>query len=199
VSEGKTKQKLIVGLGNPGKRYEATRHNMGFLVVKALAKTLHAGFKEEKRFSAYVAKVQVDDVSVHMLLPTTYMNESGQAVRSYLDFYRLPVSEMIAVVDDVALAFGKLRLRSSGSAGGHNGLKSIEAHLGTSHYARLRMGIGKDRKEDALADYVLDVFSDEEKQSLSHFIEEGANVLKRLLKESITQVMSNVNNNKVKS
>jgi PTH1 family peptidyl-tRNA hydrolase len=194
----KDKQCVIVGLGNPGKKYEHTRHNIGFMVVKALAKKLQWKLKEETHFSAYVCKGQVDDAQVHLLLPTTYMNLSGLAVRRYLDYYQLGVEYVIVVSDDIALPFGELRLRSMGSSGGHNGLKSIEAHLATRHYVRLRMGVGtpNDKKisdEETLADYVLGTFSADETDKLVPFVERGVHVLWQLIHESISRVMNEVN------
>ena len=133
---------IFVGLGNPGSEYEKTRHNLGYLVVLALAKRMGVVFKDDKRLQAYVAKGIVDGVIVHLLLPTTYMNKSGLAVQRYLDFFKLSIARTIIVIDDIAFPFGELKLKMMGSAGGHNGLKSIEEHLGTADYARLRMGIG---------------------------------------------------------
>ena len=192
------KQCVIVGLGNPGKKYDHTRHNIGFMVVKSLATKLDWKLKEETRFSAYVCKGQVDDTHVHLLLPTTYMNLSGIAVRRYLDYYQLGVENVIVVNDDVALPLGELRLRSMGSSGGHNGLKSIEAHLATRHYVRLRMGVGapSDNKisdEETLADYVLGTFSAKEAEVLTPFIEKGVHVLWQLIHESVSRVMNEVN------
>lgn len=187
--------RVIVGLGNPGKKYEMTRHNIGYLVLHALAKGWNLTFKEEKRFQAYVIKGQVDDFTVHLLLPTTYMNDSGQAIRSYLDYFKLDVSSLIVVTDDIALDFGQLRVRISGSSGGHNGLKSVEAHVGTNKYCRLRMGVG-DRQKGDLVDHVLSPFSPEEFKTLPDFIVEGAKVVIRLLHEDVENVMNAVNKRK---
>lgn len=192
------KQLVFVGLGNPGRKYQMTRHNIGFMVIQTLAKKQRWNFKEETRFNAYVTKGQMNDAQVHLLMPTTFMNNSGQAVRKYLDFYQIIPEKMVVVIDDVALPYGELRLKSMGSAGGHNGLKSIEAHLGTKHYPRLRMGIGKDPQpeetvRESLADYVLSVFSQEELKQLDQFVERGANTLKRLTSDTITRVMNDVN------
>jgi PTH1 family peptidyl-tRNA hydrolase len=198
VSYKAQKQLVFVGLGNPGKKYEMTRHNIGFMVIKEFAKHFNWKLKEETRFGAYVAKGVINQVSVHLLMPTTYMNNSGQAVRSYLDFYQIIPEHAVVVVDDVALPFGDFRLKSMGSSGGHNGLKSIEAHLGSKHYARLRMGIGpesaqEETKLETLADYVLAVFSQKELQMLDTFVEQGVRILERLTSESITRVMNDVN------
>lgn len=183
---------VFAGLGNPGPQYEMTRHNIGFLVVKALASQMGWHFKEETRFNAYVVKGLIDGANVHLLLPTTYMNASGSAIRRYMDYYKIDPKHLIVVVDDIALAFGQLRLKGMGSAGGHNGLKSVETHLGTSHYMRLRMGIGHPG-EQVLADYVLDPFTKQELEQLVAFIDQGVIVLRRMLKESPSRVMNAVN------
>lgn len=189
---------MIIGLGNPGQKYEMTRHNMGYLVAKMFARTEGWNFKEEKKFNSFVAKGKIGEVTVAVLLPTTYMNESGLAARRYLDFYRLTPSDIIVVSDEVAIPFGVMRLREAGSAGGHNGLKSVEAHLGTDRYLRLRMGIHTDLQRETLADYVLDAFSQKELVELTQFIEKGAQVLKRLLMgDPVSIIMSGVNPKKL--
>lgn len=186
------KKVVIVGLGNPGREYALTRHNLGYLVVQAFAHIQGWLFKDESAFHASVAKGRFDSESVHLLLPLTFMNESGLAVRRYLDFYKLGAESVIIVVDDVDLEYGSLRVRNTGGAGGHNGLKSVQAHLGTQDYVRVRMGIGQ-KKQGTLADYVLDTFSLEEKLELAAFAEKGVGIVKRLMKEEISAVMSSVN------
>lgn len=191
-----TKHRVIVGLGNPGEKYANTRHNMGFLVLQTFAQMNALNFKEEKQFHALVAKGKQDETIIHLLLPLTYMNESGRAVHRYLNFYRLHVSDLIVVVDDTALPFGQMRLRPLGSAGGHNGLKSIETYLGTREYIRLRIGIGQNLKDETLADYVLGKFNNEEIAALPEIVQEGSLILKSLMSESITHVMNRVNTKK---
>lgn len=186
-------QFLIVGLGNPGREYALTRHNMGYLVVQSLAHAQGWVFKEESSFHAMVAKGRINHTLLHLLLPLTYMNESGRAVRRYIDFYKLEPRHLIVVTDDTAIAYGQMRVRSSGSAGGHNGLKSIQAHLHTQDYVRLRMGIGQENQCRTLADYVLDTFTSEERQALPDFIERGVGIVKRLISEPISSVMNSVN------
>lgn len=183
----------IVGLGNPGKKYELNRHNMGFLVIQAFAKQEGWHFKEDKQLFVSATKGRVQETTVHLVMPMTYMNESGRAVRHYLDFFKLTPDELIVVSDDVMLPYGEMRLRSKGSAGGHNGLKSIQAHIGTSEYARLRMGIGLGEQAVTLADHVLDNFTKEEMASLPDFIQRGLTVLNSLISESFTHVMNTVN------
>lgn len=183
---------LFVGLGNPGPQYVLTRHNMGCLVVQEFAHRLGWPLKEDRRFNAKVAKGISENKTVHLVLPLTYMNLSGNAVRRYVDYFKIPLNGVVVVTDDIALTFGQLRLRMMGSAGGHNGLRSIEACLGTSHYKRLRMGIGHPG-EKMLVNYVLETFSPTEQQELPTFIDRGVEVLQRLLKESFSHAMKSVN------
>lgn len=165
---------------------------MGFLVVKAFARQQGWQFKEEKRFNALIVKGMLDGVEVHLVQPLTFMNLSGIAIRSYLDYFKLPVSSLVVITDDIALPFGQMRLKAMGSAGGHNGLKSIEQHLGTAHYKRLRMGIGHQGAMN-LAEYVLEPFNLEELTDLTSIIDRGSEVLLRLIKEDIAQVMNATN------
>lgn len=169
---------VVIGLGNPGKKYEFTRHNIGYLVVKAIADSLGWTFKEEKRFNGWVAKDKCGDHVLHLAMPNTYMNESGRCVRAYLDFYKLTAADILVVSDDVELPFGEVRLRQKGGSGGHNGLKSIAAHLGTQEFMRLKMGVGKDVQRGDLADYVLDAFKPEEFILLPAFVEKGSGIVK---------------------
>lgn len=185
-------QIVFVGLGNPGLRYEMTRHNMGFLVVKALARHLGWELKEEKRFNSLIVKGMCEGVTIHLILPLTFMNLSGTALRRYLDFYKLPFGSVVVVTDDIALAFGQMRLKTMGSAGGHNGLKSVEEYLGTAQYIRLRMGIGHPGVMN-LAEYVLEPFSQEEIIDLPVVVDRGREVLLRIMKEDISPIMNTVN------
>lgn len=182
---------LIIGLGNPGSKYEMTRHNLGYLVVQAFAKCLGWSFKKDLRFNALVSKGIVGERNIHLILPQTYMNLSGESVRRYVDYYKIALDGLVVVSDDLALDFGKLRLKKSGSAGGHNGLKSVELHLGTIHYMRLRMGIG--HPGENVVDYVLENFSSDEQKELQVFIERGKEVLELLLRKNVSLVMNEVN------
>ncbi len=152
--------RLIVGLGNPGKRYETTRHNVGFRVVERLAAQHKAQFNAHARVPALVAEWKTRGLRWIALKPVTFMNLSGQAVATALNFWKLDVASLLVVVDDVNVVPGGLRLRPHGSAGGHNGLKSLIEHLGSGNFARLRVGIGKPVQQSAtdLADWVLKPF-----------------------------------------
>lgn len=192
--EGASEQslRLIVGLGNPGRRYQDTRHNIGFMVLDELARRVASPFREERRLLGGLGRGFLCDQGVILLKPTTFMNESGQAVRRVMQYYKLPVNALIVVSDDVALPFGDLRLRAKGSSGGHNGLKSIQQHVGSNEYCRLRMGVG-DRTHGALHDHVLGRFSRNEQEGLGAFIHKAADVVQRLCCEPIEDVMNVVN------
>ncbi len=191
--EKAVKQRVIVGLGNPGRKYELTRHNLGYMVVQGIAQLKGWDFKEQKSLHALTVKGHEGDVMMHLVLPTTYMNESGRAVRQYLDYYKLPKEALVVVVDDIALPFGEMRLRRSGSAGGHNGLKSIALHLGTNDFVRLRMGIGLEQQNGSLVDYVLDTFTQQELGRLPDILRKGITVVQRLMHEALSHVMNDVN------
>ena len=180
---------LFVGLGNPGPLYEMTRHNMGFLVIQSLARVLGCSLREDRRFTALLAKKEVEHYIVHLFLPLTFMNLSGNAVRRYVEYFKIPLSSIVVVSDDIALPFNTYRFREGGSAGGHNGLKSIQEVFGTPHYKRLRMGIGHPG-ETMLVDYVLERFNQVEQQELPRFIESGAQVLHRIVKEGFASAVN---------
>src|SRR5262249_3661778 len=145
--------KVVVGLGNPGSRYHGTRHNVGFAVVEYLAEGPRAG-RFQSRFQAQLAELVEDTEKLLLVKPETFMNLSGRCVRQVLDFYQLPVAELLVVCDDINLPLGKLRVRARGTHGGHNGLRDIQNHLGTTEYARLRLGVDAPRDDDAV-DHVL--------------------------------------------
>jgi PTH1 family peptidyl-tRNA hydrolase len=178
---------LIVGLGNPGKKYEKTRHNLGAMVVRAFAEKREWRFKKKFRLKGEVAEGVEEGSRICLLLPTTYMNLSGESVVKVVKFYAIPLSHILIISDDVCLSFGTLRYREMGSSGGHNGLESIESCLGTRSYQRLRIGIG-DRKEVFLEDFVLTPFTEEENKRLPGVIEEAGLFLKKWIREKKGQV-----------
>ena len=153
---------VIVGLGNPGAEYAKTRHNAGFLVAERLAERWQAGWSYEKKFNARVARGQRAGLQVLLCEPQTYMNSSGEAVGALVKFYQVPPAGLLVVVDDADLPLGEIRLRPSGSSGGHHGLESIGQHLGTRDYARLRIGIGRQSGAREITGYVLGRFSSTE-------------------------------------
>ena len=148
--------KIVVGLGNPGKRYERTRHNVGFAVVDSLAQGPGVGDFHE-RFEADIAEWLDEGEKILLVKPDTFMNLSGRAVRQVVDFYQVEVENLLVVCDDINLPLGKLRFRAKGTHGGHNGLRDIQNHLGTTGYARLRIGIDAPEEDDAI-DHVLSRF-----------------------------------------
>jgi PTH1 family peptidyl-tRNA hydrolase len=152
--------KVLVGLGNPGTRYAGTRHNIGFDVIDALAAGPRAG-RYQSRFQAQVAELNEEPHKVLLVKPETFMNLSGRCVRQVLDFYQVPLTDLLVVCDDINLPLGKLRVRPRGSHGGHNGLRDIQNHLGTSEYARLRIGV--DAPREGAIDHVLGRFRPAEK------------------------------------
>jgi PTH1 family peptidyl-tRNA hydrolase len=153
---------LIVGLGNPGADYAKTRHNAGFLLVEKLAERGRAGWTLEKKFTARLAKVELDDRRAILCEPQTFMNSSGEAVGAVMKFYQLPPARLLVAVDDADLPLGQIRLRPGGSSGGHHGLESIESHLGTREFARLRIGIGRADGAREITNYVLGKFRPDE-------------------------------------
>ena len=156
---------IIAGLGNPTKEYENTRHNAGFEVIDALADELFCSV-DEKKFQGLYGKAVIGGEKVILLKPQTYMNLSGQSIRAAADFYKVEPDHIIVVYDDISLDVGHLRVRTKGSAGGHNGIKSIIAHLGTQEFPRVKVGVGNKPPKMDLADYVLGHFSKEEQSTM---------------------------------
>ena len=151
-----------MGLGNPGKDYVKTRHNAGFIVVDQLAKRWRADWKAEKKFDARVARAESNERQALLCEPQTFMNSSGEAVAAVVNFYRIALARLLVIVDDADLPLGQLRMRPNGSSGGHHGLESIEQHLGSRDYARLRIGIGRTQGPREITGHVLGRFSSTE-------------------------------------
>lgn len=186
------KKYLIVGLGNPGSAYDKTRHNVGFMAVRYYAKRHGIDLKKVSYTLGEWGKKEMELSYLHLLLPLTYMNQSGESVKKVLKKDHISISHMIVVVDDVSLPLGKIRLRKMGSCGGHNGLKNIEAHLGTSAYARLRIGIGSPTKE-ILSEYVLSNFKPDEEAVLQKVYESTADILDFWIQRGIDAAMTKAN------
>ena len=183
---------LIVGLGNPGAEYARTRHNAGFLVVNHLAEQWHSAWSYEKRFNARVARAQRGS-RVLLCEPQTYMNASGEAVSAVASFYQINARDLLVVVDDADLPLGELRLRPGGSSGGHHGLESIEQHLGTRDYSRLRIGIGRQGTERQIAGHVLGRFSSTEAVLMDKVISVASDQAECWLDAGIQKAMSQFN------
>jgi PTH1 family peptidyl-tRNA hydrolase len=187
---------LIVGLGNPGAEYAATRHNAGFMVVERLAGRWQAAWKLHPRFAARVAKAERDGRKRMLCQPQTYMNQSGEAVGKMIDYFRVPLDRLIVVVDDADLPLGELRLRGRGSSGGHHGLESIEQRLGTRLYARLRIGIGRTPSPSReITDHVLGRFGPPERALVEKVLDRAADQVECWLSEGIGKAMAQFNGN----
>jgi PTH1 family peptidyl-tRNA hydrolase len=186
--------KLIVGLGNPGREYRETRHNVGFMVVDEIARrhNLTLAPAPSQIPDAMIAKKFGDDALL-MAKPLTFMNNSGEAVAALARYYDVPVGDLLIVVDEVALPFGRLRARARGSAGGHNGLKSVIARLGTTEFSRLRLGIGRGDARRDLADHVLSKFEADEQSAVGEFIARAADAAEMFAAEGIEKVMNTYN------
>ncbi len=182
--------KIIIGLGNPGPEYAATRHNIGFMVIDRLKRELHAA-ETRKRFRAEIAEVFVGGEKLVLMKPQTYMNLSGISAREAAQWYKTDTEDILVVVDDIELPFGASRMRMGGSSGGHNGLKSLEAELGSDQYPRLRLGVG--RGSGDARRQVLSRFSKDEEQDLPEIIASGADCALLWRAEGIATAMNRCN------
>ena len=184
---------LLVCLGNPGDQYENTRHNVGFMVADELAER-HNIPVQRLKFRALTNTVTVGDRKVLLMKPVTYMNLSGEAVHEAAAFYKIPPERVLVISDEVALAPGKLRVRRSGSAGGHNGLKNIIAHLGTDQFPRIRLGVGnKPHPDYDMADWVLGKFQGEDKKAVEAAVKKAADAAECLIREGVDKAMNQYN------
>ena len=185
---------LIVGLGNPGGEYADTRHNAGVRAAETLAERWRVGWSLEKKFQARVARADLGERRVVLCEPQTYMNLSGEAVRAVLGFYRVPVARLLVLVDDADLPFGEIRLRARGSSGGHHGLDSVAEHVGTTDYARLKIGIGQRRDGPRqITGFVLSPFAGEEKKTLGKILARVADQAECWMAEGVERAMNKFN------
>ena len=183
----------MVGLGNPGAEYAKTRHNAGFLLVQKLAERWKANWTLEKKFNARVARAERSEGRVLLCEPQTFMNSSGESVAPLAQFFRVPISRLLVAVDDADIPFGEIRLRPSGSSGGHHGLESIETHIGTREFARLRIGIGRKAGAREITNYVLGRFSAAETELAEKVLSTAADQAEVWLKAGIQKAMSQFN------
>ena len=184
---------LLVCLGNPGDQYENTRHNVGFMVADELGERHNIPIQRLK-FRALTNTITVGDEKVLLMKPVTYMNLSGEAVHEAAAFYKIPPEHILVVSDEVSLAPGKLRVRRSGSAGGHNGLKNIIAHLGTDQFPRIRVGVGQKPHPDYdMADWVLGKFQGEDKKAVEAAVKKAADAAECLIQEGVDKAMNKYN------
>ena len=184
---------LVVGLGNPGDKYENTRHNVGFMVADELAERQKVPVQRLK-FKALTNLVTISGEKVLLMKPVTYMNLSGEAVDQAADFYKIPPDHVLVISDDTALAPGRLRIRKGGSAGGHNGLKNIIQHLGTDQFPRVRVGVGEKPHPDYdLADWVLGKFVGEDKKTMDQAVKRAADAVECLIQNGPDKAMNRFN------
>ena len=184
---------IIAGLGNPGKEYENTRHNIGFDVIDRLAEEENIAVMESKH-KALIGKGYVAGQKVILAKPQTFMNLSGESIREIVDYYKVDdTSELIVISDDISLDVGQIRIRKKGSAGGHNGLKNIIKMLGHDTFTRVRMGVGEKPKNYDLADYVLGRFDKDERVLVDEAIKEAADAVELILEEGIETAMNRYN------
>lgn len=183
--------KLIVGLGNPGKEYEKTRHNIGFMVLDEIAKELEEDFSKNKFSGLYFVKT-INNEKVIFLKPQKYMNLSGEVVQEFVSYFNISREDILVICDDLDLPLGKLRLRKKGSSGGHNGLKNIELHLNTSEFKRLKVGISNNKLIDT-KDYVLGKFTNEDEKILTDKIKQASIISLDFIKLDFDNLMSTYN------
>jgi len=193
--------KLLVGLGNPGAEYDKTRHNVGFMVLEEIARQNNCSFRESKKLYGRTCEVGSAISKTRLLMPNTFMNESGKSVRSAKDWFNFENHQLIVLVDDMDLPLGKIRIRSKGGSGGHNGLKSIINHLGTNEFKRLRIGIGapseikKERKSKTIS-HVLGRFSKEEFVILKFIIKEIMSCIESIKSNNWEKITTRINSYK---
>ena len=181
--------KIIVGLGNPTREYDGTRHNIGFSVITCIADAYNIRV-DTKKHKALIGKGIIEGEKVILAMPQTYMNLSGESVREILDYYKCDNSDLIVIYDDISLDVGKLRLRAKGSAGGHNGIKNIIAHLGTDVFDRIKVGVGEKPKHMDLADYVLGRFSAEERPVMRESADRACKAVGEIISNGIEKAMN---------
>ena len=184
---------IIAGLGNPTKEYENTRHNIGFMAIDALAEKYNISVMECKH-KALIGKGMINGNKVVLVKPLTYMNLSGEAIRSVIDYYKVDeTQELIVIYDDISLDVGQLRIRKKGSAGGHNGIKNIIANLGTQNFPRIKVGVGEKPKKYDLADYVLSHFSKAERELMEEGYQKAVKAVEMLLDGEMEAAMNEYN------
>ena len=185
-------QWLLVCLGNPGKEYANTRHNIGFLAADALEKRTGVKFNKLK-YRALTGEVTLGGQRVLVVKPQTYMNLSGEAVKLAGGFYKIPPERILVLYDDVSLPLGKLRIRASGSAGGHNGIKNIIAHLGTDAFPRIKVGVGAPQREDGLVDWVIGSFTASERKVVDAAIDKALDAAACVIEKGVSEAQNRFN------
>ena len=189
---GDMQRTLIVGIGNPGKKYARTRHNVGTDAIELLAKRLNVSLKVG-RDRAQIAETRIGDEAVVLVIPTTWMNESGEAVGPIARRYKIPAANIIIIHDELDLEPGAVKLKMGGGLAGHNGLKSVSQHIGTNDYARVRIGVGKPTSKDQGADHVLSSIPPAERKILDIAVETACDAVERIMKEGLDAAMREYN------
>ena len=186
--------KMIVGLGNPGSKYHETRHNVGFMLVDMLAKRENLSFTHDKIFQADIASTFIDGQKIYLVKPTTFMNESGKAVHALLAYYGLDERDLLVVYDDLDMVVGKIRFRQKGSAGGHNGIKSLIAHLKTQEFDHIKIGIGRPKPGMTVVNHVLSKFDTEDRIEIDKTLDKLDSAVNYYLQEKdLEKVMRKFN------
>lgn len=185
--------KIIAGLGNPGGKYEDTRHNVGFMTLDVLAKKL--GIKVNKiKFQGLIGEGRLGNERVVLLKPQTFMNNSGLSLRAVADFYKVNPQDIIVVVDDIDIPFASIKIKKNGSAGTHNGLKSIISHLGSQEFIRIKVGVGERNRGEDLADFVLSRFGKEDRKHMDKAMEAAADAVEAMVVHGVEYAMNTYNN-----
>jgi len=184
--------KIIIGLGNPGKKYERTRHNAGFLAVDEIARDLRFSLSQEK-YHAFIGKCRIGDEAALVAKPQTFMNESGRSVGAVLRYTYAKPADLIVVHDELDLPLGTVRVKTGGGHGGHNGLRSIIEHIGTPDFIRVRVGVGRPAPGRDAADYVLSPFAAEEREAAVLAIARAAEAVKAVVRDGLTKAMNDLN------
>ena len=181
--------KLIVGLGNPGKEYEMTRHNLGFLVIERLARDTGESRKQRK-FNALLNRGKIGNEQVILMKPLTYMNLSGAAVKKAFDYFHLPLHDLMVIHDDLDLAFGRFKIKTGGGDAGHKGIRSLIDHLGDDEFVRVRIGIGRPEKGGDVVDYVLDPLNESERSELPEILDSACLLIQTLIRSGVDAAMN---------
>lgn len=184
ILERENMVKMIVGLGNPGSKYEKTKHNIGFMAIDNIVKNLDVTFTDDKNFKAQIGSTFINHEKVYFVKPTTFMNNSGIVVKALLTYYNIDITDLIVIYDDLDMEVSKLRLRSKGSAGGHNGIKSIIAHIETQEFNRIKVGIGRPLKGMTVINHVMGQFNTEDNIAISLTLDRVVNAVKFYLQEN---------------
>ena len=185
--------KVIVGLGNPGDKYNGTPHNVGFEAVERLAERFGAQFSGNRKFKSLIAEARIGGERVLLVKPLTFMNLSGEAVGALLGFYKVPADDLVVVLDDVNLDTGRIRVRPKGGSGGHNGLSSVISHVGTEDFARVRMGVGRGRGSGDLVSHVLHRFAPDQRAAVEDMTERAGEAVCAVLESGIEVAMNRFN------